>query len=79
MMDRLVPLVEAVRLARIELECHRDRCAEQQTHGRSRGYRASLESADVSGAMEALVRTQLVNRARERNGKPPSALSLAIR
>jgi hypothetical protein len=55
MMDQLVALVEAVRLARIELECHRDplcRATDAWTIDR---LSSLLESEDVSRAMEALV------------------------
>jgi hypothetical protein len=55
MKDHLIALLEAVRLARLELECHRDpqcRAREEWTIAR---LSALLESADVNRAMKALV------------------------
>jgi hypothetical protein len=55
MKDQLVALVEAVRLARLELDCYREpqcKASAEWTVGR---LSELLESKDVSAAMTALV------------------------
>jgi hypothetical protein len=55
MKDQLISLIEAVRLCRLELECHRDPHCRSSDEWIVNRLSELLESEDVSRAMQALV------------------------
>ncbi len=55
MKDQMIALVEAVRLARLEIECYRDPACRASPEWTVRRLAELLESADVTEAMAVLV------------------------
>jgi hypothetical protein len=55
MKDQLITLVEAVRLARLEIECYRDPRCQASAEWTLKRLGEIIESTDVTRAMSALV------------------------